>query len=431
MTDELPSSWARLHPLSPLARAGAALVALGAVTLPRQFTEGSADRTRIVIDVVVVALIIGGGVVSWFVTRWQVSNGELQLETGLIRRQSIRVPLARVQAVDVVRPFAARLLGISELRLVLAGQGAGKAKLAYLNENQALRVRAQLLALGAGLHADTPEAPERVLTTVPNARLVGSALAGAPGVLVLVLFPVALVLAFQVPEAVGPLLGSSLTLLLAIIAADVRRVNVEFSFTVAESPDGLRLRSGLLQTRSETIPHGRVQAVRLVEPLLWRPFGWCRLEVDVAQQREREVGQEDVQQLTRALLPVGTRAEADALLLKVFPAAAAVPPAGARPPARARLKAPLSYHRLAGWHDAYYLVARTGRLRAQTVVVPLVKAQSIRYTQGPVQRRLRLATVHVDTAGRRWKANARDRDVAEAERLVVELPALARAIRQR
>jgi putative membrane protein len=430
VTEELPSTWARLHPLSPLARAGAALVALGAVTLPRQFAEGSIDRTRIVLDVVVVSAIIGAGVVSWFVTRWQVSNGELQLETGLIRRQSIRVPLARVQAVDVVRPFAARLLGISELRLVLAGQGAGKAKLAYLSEGQALRVRAQLLALGAGLHADTPESPERPLASVPNSRLIGSALAGAPGVLLLVLVPVVVVLAVLAPEAIGPLLGSSLTLLLAIVAAEVRRVNVEFSFTVAESPDGLRLRSGLLQTRAETIPHGRVQAVRLVEPLLWRPFGWCRLEVDVAQQRERDVGQEDVQQLTRALLPVGTRADAEALLLRVFPQAPMIPPQGAKPPARARFKAPLSYHRLACWHDAYYLVARTGRLRAQTVLVPLVKAQSIRYTQGPVQRRLRLATVHVDTAGRRWKANARDRDVAEAAALVVELPALARTIRQ-
>ncbi|MHB1500326.1 MAG: PH domain-containing protein, partial [Candidatus Dormibacteria bacterium] len=31
--------------------------------------------------------------------------------------------------------------------------------------------------------------------------------------------------------------------------------------------------------------------------------------------------------------------------------------------------------------------------------VPLAKVQSVRWTQGPLQRRLRLASVHLDIAG--------------------------------
>ena len=42
-------------------------------------------------------------------------------------------------------------------------------------------------------------------------------------------------------------------------------IGVEFAryydFTVAESADGLRLRSGLFQVQSQTIPPGRVQAI--------------------------------------------------------------------------------------------------------------------------------------------------------------------------
>jgi putative membrane protein len=424
----LPESWARLHPLSPVAKGGRALVAIGAVTAPRQLSEGG-QLQNLAVDVALAVLIIGAGVVSWLVTRWRVHDGELQLDTGLLRRQSIRVPLERVQAVDLVRPLAARLLGISELRLVMAGSGSGKARLSFLTHERAEQVRAQLLALGAGLHAETPEAPEHLLTSVPNGRLVGSALLGLPILVLAALVPLLVVLAVQAPEAVAPVVGATATALFASFAAVVRRINVEFSFSLAASPDGLRIRSGMLQTRAETIPGGRIQGVRLVEPLLWRPLGWCRLEVDVAQQHEHEIGEEDVRELTRALLPVGDRAQADLLLRWVLPGAQMHPPVGSQAPRRTRYKAPLSFRRLASWHDGTYLAGRTGRLQAETVVVPLAKAQSIRWTQGPLQRRMGLASVHVDTAGRRWHAVARDRSLEESLQLLSDLPAAARAAR--
>jgi putative membrane protein len=426
---ELPASWARLHPLSPLAKGGRAVLALAFVTIPRQLSGNGLEPAQLGIDAFLAGLIVVTGAVSWLVTRWRVESAELQLETGLLRRQSIRVPLVRVQAVDVVRPLAARLLGMSELRLVLAGKGTGNARLAFLSEHRALQVRAQLLALASGLPGDSPEAPERPFASVPNGRLVASALLGAPAVAFVAFAGVLAVLAAVSPSSVGQQVGLFATLAFGSGAAVLRRLNVELNFTVAQSPDGLRLRSGLLQTRAETIPNGRVQAVRLVEPLLWRPLGWCRLEVDVAQQREREVGEEDVGQLTRALLPVGRRSEADALLALVLPGADTHAPPHTQPPRRARLKAPLAYRQLESWHDDQHMVARTGRFQVETVVVPLAKVQSIRWTQGPAQRRLRLATVHVDTAGRRWQARARDRDVQESQDLLRRLPGLARSAR--
>jgi hypothetical protein len=46
-----------------------------------------------------------------------------------------------------------------------------------------------------------------------------------------------------------------------------------------------------------------------------------------------------------------------------------------------------------------------------------------------VQRRLGLATVHVDVAGKTTRAEFRDREVAEADRLVEELSDLSRQAR--
>src|SRR5690606_29559085 len=77
-------------------------------------------------------------------------------------------------------------------------------------------------------------------------------------------------IAVVVPLAVGIWRGS------------VGRFLTQYGWTVSESPDGLRLDHGLLQREHATVPPGRVQAVRLVEPLLWRRRGWVRVELDVA-----------------------------------------------------------------------------------------------------------------------------------------------------
>jgi len=63
----------------------------------------------------------------------------LQIETGFIRRQSLRIPLARIQAVDVISPLLGRFLGLAEVRVVSAGRGAAHGRLAYLNRRSGAR----------------------------------------------------------------------------------------------------------------------------------------------------------------------------------------------------------------------------------------------------------------------------------------------------
>jgi putative membrane protein len=75
-------------------------------------------------------------------------------------------------------------------------------------------------------------------------------------------------------------------------------------------------------------------------------------------------------------------------------------------------------------------VTTTGVLARVTCWVPLAKVQSLRRVEGPVQRRLRLATVHLDTAGRGVRAALRDRDRDEADAALAELVALSRRARR-
>jgi putative membrane protein len=421
--------WHRLHPLSPFVRAGKAAIALVIVFVPALLSGRDIMGTFVDLGILVAATLLG--VVSWLVTRWRVEGKDLRIETGVIQRSSLRFPLAQVQAIDIIQPGLGRLVGVSELRLRMGGSTGDNARLAYVAAGQAEVLRARLLALAGGETAvadvEKPEVGERVLLSIPTGRLIGSILLSDYGLLAQALLLAIVATAVESPGVARGLVGSGLVPLLVLGTVVWRRFNNAYHLTVAESHDGLRLRGGLVALTAETIRPGRVQAVRMVEPLLWRPLGWCRLEVDVAgrQQAEGE-GAVEGRQL-RAVLPVGSRQVAAELVERILPG---TPSERRPPPRRARFKSPLRYRNLSWGRNDRYVVTTGGRVRRVTAWVPLEKMQSLRRVEGPVQRRLRLVTIHVDTAGRNVHATLRDRDRAEADGAFEDLVLLARRARR-
>jgi putative membrane protein len=460
------AAWHRLNPLSPLVRAGRQMVTIVVAVLLLFFANQHKHQegSELVIDAVIVVLALVGGFISWLVTRWQLADGVLRIETGLIRRQSRRFPLSQVQAVDVVQTGLARVLGLAEIRLRTAGADSSGGRLACLRLDDAEQLRQRLLAMtqsppgGYAVVARGPGAPdgpgarggpasvagggpalvpgtaamsgpagahlaERPLFQVDPVRLAGAIVLSRAGAIAAVVIA-GMVCVAEFSGQPGTV-ASFLPVAIGVVFAVWRQFNGEFGTTVAAAPDGLRLRSGLVQTTAETIRPGRVQAVRLVEPMLWRLFGWCRLEVDVAGSHQRDENRSEAQRL-RALIPVGSRAQAQQMLGEVL---TAPPAATRRAPADARWKAPLTYHFLAWGADQRYVVAARGRIRRETTWVPLEKVQSVRWAQGPLQRRLDLASIRLDVAGKRVTASIQDRSAAEAGEMLRRLPGLARAAR--
>lgn len=432
--------WHRLHPLSPVVRAGRHVVTIVVLVLVLFFANQNGAGSDLVSNGVVVGVAVCAGVVSWLVTRWQVADGVLRIETGLIRRESRRFPLSQVQAIDVVQTGLARVLGLADIRLRMAGADSSGGRLASLRRADAEQLRQQLLSMAqipgsvaagpaaAGSAATGPtgaDRTERLLFRVQSSRLAAAiALSGAGATTAVVIGAMAAVVA--VTGKTGAI-ASFLPVAVGVLVALWRRFNSDFGTVVAAAPDGLRLRSGLVQTAAETIRPGRVQAVRLVEPLCWRAFGWCRLEVDVAGPRQRKENRSESQRL-RALIPVGSRAEAEQMIGELL---SSRPAPSQRAPRSARWKAPLTYHFLAWGGDDRYVVASRGRISRKTTWVPLEKLQSVRWVQGPVQRKLGLASVRLDVAGKRVTANLEDRGAAEANEAFRRLPDLARQARAR
>jgi putative membrane protein len=435
------AGWHRLHPLSPLVRSGRHLTGLF-IALVILLVVNRRSGGDFISEGVFIAIVLIAGIINWAVTRWRVDRGVLFIETGLIRRQSLRFPLSQAQAIDVVQTGLARTLGLAAIQLRMAGADSSSARLVALRRAEALRLREQLLSLSKATHSQAaavpaprtqgaapaatpaePQADERVLFRVHPGRLAIGLIFSITGVIVAIIVAAIVVITVVVHSRTAS--ASYLPVLIGGIIGVWRQFNGQYGTTVALAPDGLRLRSGLVQTTAETIRPGRIQAVRLVEPLVWRWFGWSRLEVDVAGPRQRREDRSEGKRL-RALVPVGTRAEAEEMLGELV---ADAPRPTQRPPGHTRWKAPLNYHFLGFGGDDRYVVAARGRLRRTTTWVPLEKVQSVRWVQGPVQRRLGLASVKLDVAGKRVTASITDRTVAEAAGLLTRLPAQARAAR--
>ncbi|MET9295349.1 PH domain-containing protein [Streptomyces sp. NPDC003077] len=405
----------RLHPVTPLRRAWAPIAVVVGLVKQDWLRDWALrlDRGWLVAGMVLLVVAsVTYGVESWRRTYYALTDTELRIRSGLLFRRAVHIRLERLQAVEIAEPLLARLLGIAKLKLDVIGT-EDKDELAYLGRAHARALRAELLALAAGFtpaSAETAgEAPVREVTRVAP-RMLGVAVL-LNGALLSAVFgcAVAAGLVWWVTHSFWAAAAGVASLLGVLWAATGGRFLSEYDWTVGESPDGLRLDHGLLDRKHETVPPGRVQAVRIIRPLLWRPKGWMRIELDVAGSSN------DV------LLPVADQATARMVLQYVLSGVdvdavrAALRPA----PRRARFAAPV-FRRGYGWAaDGAVFAASTGVLKRTLTLVPHAKVQSVRLGQGPWQRRLDLAHVSVDT-GANTTVVARLRPAAEARRIVTE-----------
>ncbi|MFI5689409.1 PH domain-containing protein [Streptomyces sp. NPDC051636] len=409
---EEPVPERRLHPVTPFRRAWAPVAVLAgwAVHDPNQ-TQQQLTRLTTTMLLAGLAVLVPAaslyGFLSWWFTHFAVTGTELRIRTGLVFRRTAHIRLERIQAVDVTQPLLARVAGVAKLRIDVVGADK-KDELAFLGEDEARALRAELLARAAGFAPEAArevgEAPARELLRVPPRELaISLALTGATwgSLAAALVVPPVLWLA---TNSVWTVLATGLPLLGAAGASSAGRFVGEYDWTVAESPDGLRIDHGLLDRTHETVPPGRVQTVRIVEPLLWRRHGWVRVELDVAGSSNS------------VLVPVAPRAIAESVVARVLPGAT-VPSAPVRPPRRAGWCVPVWWrgHGIAVTDTAF--AARHGLLRRSLALVPHAKVQSVRLTQGPWERLWRVADVHVDT-GADKTVTARLRDAEEAAALL-------------
>ena len=177
----------------------------------------------------------------------------------------------------------------------------------------------------------------------------------------------------------------------------------------------MRIDRGLTARRHVTIPPGRIHAIEVTQPLIWRLFGWYRVEITQAgnaahTQDEKNKGMQ-VDVASDVLLPVGTRAEVMQAIAMAIPDLGVNDPdgflealrVGTREnqwmtpiPPSARILDPLEYGRRAfGLTDTVFAI-RDGFFNLRFSIIPLTRIQSVSLHQGPVQRWRGVASVRAE-----------------------------------
>ncbi len=465
--------WHRVHRVTPVLNAWKVAAAMFAIFVWQyNDTVGQLDLPvptvlLIIVGVIIVGSLIGLGfsTLAWSRTRYGLSDESVFLHSGILFRQQRHVRLDRMQTVDVTQPLLARITGFAALKIESAGGAGSNLTLQFLREDTARQLRNDLLARAAGLRvgrgrggagtvpatgaaghgpgaaapetgAAAPEAPERAVLSLTAGRLLGS-LALSIGMVVISLFFLGLLVAVIVTRNVGPIFAVGAPLL-GIGAYWWGRFAGEFSFRVATSPDGIRVRQGLLETKARTIPPGRVQAVRLAQPPMWRIKGWWRISVNIAGYGPDETA-------GTVLYPVATEEEAAQLLYLVQPDLGTDRPIDllhtglvgtgdaegfVTTPRRARWLDPLIWRRNGYRLTSTATLLRTGRWWRSLILVPHERVQSLGMEQGPLARTLELADIAVHSTPGQIVPRVAHLDLGVARTLLRDLTEHARLARR-
>lgn len=432
----------RLHPLS----------------VPYRTTESVVRLAWVIIFVAIgtpqVSGVSGIGliVVLWFLVvlsyqlvyyqrfEYELTPDTLDIVSGVVSRRHREIPLRRVQNVDISRNAIHRLAGIARIEFETAGGSSTEASLQYVSYREAKRLETEI---GRRMRGDEPS--DEPVTKQDIFAITGTELGllGVVGIDLRLLSIVAILLPVIAPslqEPFGdPLLGLALTAPLVglAIVASVAAISGLFSianyygFRLQRSPDELHYERGLLQRYSGTIPLDKVQTLSISENVIARRLGYASLAVETAGYAPGEGG-------SQSAIPLAERE-------RVFELGRSIEefevPDFDRPPRRARERYAVRYLAVAvvaivasyavdrftglafAWYAAVgllavapvaahlkwihlgydigdeYVVLREGFWTRTTTVVPYYRVQTVLDSQTVFQRRRRLATLVVDTAG--------------------------------
>ena len=472
--------WHRLHPATPLLRGGFAFVAiLGFVVLNLrdvliQLVIGGPDYGQDPVEWVVsngyaagvlgiiavgLLLFIAGFYVSWRMHTFRITDELVEVRSGILFRTNRRGRLDRIQGVNMSRPFLARLFGAAKLEVNVAGHDAN-VQLAYLGSNAADELRREILLLASGTRSEAAPAAAGASGSLLEKRareLLAPEL--DPD-----LAPVESVVQMHLGRLLGSLLLSNITLALIIIAIAIitfisttgrffllfalvptiigmfsyyfRRFTRSVRYSIAATDDGIRIGFGLLSTSNETLPPGRIHAIEVRQPLLWRPFGWWEIRINRA---ASSTGRGGARQAETTVLPVGNRADVRKVMALVLPglddATAATLESGmtgrgtangfTSSPRRAVVLRPFSWRRNAFALTEDLVLLRRGAVWRQLDIVPRARLQSLGLHQGPLQRWLRLASIRLHTVAGPVDARLGAIDAAQATTAFGEIAAAA------
>lgn len=296
----------RLHPAAIVIKLGTYFIAIAkqaAVPMAAVlFTGFKSGHGRTLLYVAIALAIIGAlsilsSVMHFLSTNYFIRDGTLIINHGFIWRKHRTIPLNRIQNVNIERTIWHKILGAAAVKIETAAGKQTEGDLDALSLNDATKLEHFLLQGRSTeeIDASTPPKPlyqlslrQVLLTGALSNRImyiVGSIFAVMQSdVMRQVAAPIGewishLSLAAQMAYAAfGFVALIALGWLLSILISATRY----YGFQIQQHEKGLLITNGLLTQFRSVLPVGRIQDVRVVQPVLFRAFGYSELYADTA-----------------------------------------------------------------------------------------------------------------------------------------------------
>jgi putative membrane protein len=294
MTASREADWQRLNvrmlAVTPL-RQFAGFLPVIAIVLVIGVRQDLGDRVYGLVAAALAVVLVG--VLRWLTTRYRITSERVELRSGLLFRSARSVPRDRIRSVDLTAGPVHRLFGLSVVQIG-TGEGSDGAEsreltLDAVSAADADRMRQRLLQ-SAYLEGTSVSAPP---AATELAALNWSWLRFAP------LTASSLVAVGAVAGAIGQLIGdvgtdvvdvggvgerlsmaplwlgvaafAVLVLVIAVVGSVLLFVEAWWGFRlIREAGGALRIRRGLLTTRSVSLEERRLRGIEVVEPVLLR-----------------------------------------------------------------------------------------------------------------------------------------------------------------
>jgi putative membrane protein len=348
---------------------------------------------------------------SWKKFTFHISSSvegdhELIVQSGIFTRRTKSLRISRLQSVDIHRPLVARLTGFASIQVEVDGTGDSRVLLKYLTMADAQALRNEIVRLASGSQQDeqafndlpqespgvanSPHGVDSPRWEVPTSRLIAS-LGLTTSTYVLIAGAI-----FSTFLAVINGAGGLTALLITVFvsgASAITSFTVLFNFVLTKSDRGLLISHGLISTSSYTISPIRLQALEVSQPIAWRIFSWYRVSMNIA-----GIDSNQSNKGPRILIPVIHEKELVDLFDSLIPEwNIDLAPQWETADRRAKWRYPLQF-RFIGTHiSSHAFTTRTGWLTRRVKVALHPRIQSLRLTQGPIQKWLGFTTLHCDS----------------------------------
>ncbi|HEX6981723.1 MAG TPA: PH domain-containing protein [Balneolaceae bacterium] len=265
------------------------------------FLGGGGDRADFTLYWIlgtIICLLIWG-VISWYRFTFRISDGELQIEQGVVVHKKLYLTADRIQVIDISAGIVQRLFGLVAVEVKTAGSTSKDAKISAISREKAEELKTLLRKKSSeDVEEYIPDEKKLVYSLDSHDLLIAATTSGRLGVALSIvgavfsqvdqLFTEQQIFNFveaNIPHStsVSIIIFSVIGIfLISWVLSFITTIIQYYDFSVEVKEDELLITRGLFEKTQLTIPFNRIQAVQIKEELLRQPFGYASLVIESA-----------------------------------------------------------------------------------------------------------------------------------------------------